>query len=147
MADRVSASITIGGSITADAYDRLAAIIADGGLSTEWDGAIFAPHDRTEGAPLQLYAHEVAWGRFESLEDYCADNDLRFARWSDGYPGEWGGERVVFTGAGKPVSYGASSGDLVTVDRDTVERLGSYAAILAYFAAAEFAVPPLRLIP
>ena len=66
MADRVSASITVGGTLTKAQYLDLAEIIADEGLSVEWDGDRFAPQHRKVGEPLSLYAHEVASGRFEN---------------------------------------------------------------------------------
>ena len=143
MADRVSASIVIGGTIAATDYAELAGVIADEGLSTEWDGEAFAPDDRTIGEPLSLYAHEVAWGRFETLEAWCVEKDLPLARWSGAYGGEWSAERVVLTGQGQPSSYTADEDDRVMVDRQIVERLGSLSAIIAYFEAADFAVPPL----
>jgi hypothetical protein len=60
MADRVSASIILGGTLTAADYAKLAEVIADEGLSIEWDGERFEPEHRTVGEPLSLYAHEVA---------------------------------------------------------------------------------------
>ena len=143
MADRVSASITLGGTISPAHYAELAAPIIDEGLSTEWDGEPFAPHQLTPGEPLQLYADEVAWGRFGQLGEWCAEHGVPFARWADGYPGEWTAERVVFTGSGELRSYIADEEDRILVDRGLVERLGSSAAILAYFDAADAPVPPL----
>lgn len=143
MADRVSASIQIGGALTVAVYAELASIIADEGLSIEWDGEPFEPDHRTAGEPLHLYAHQVAWGRFEALETWCVKNNLAFARWSGGFGGEWGAERVVFTREGEPASYAADEDDRVVIYRDTVERLGSVEAILAFFDAADVPVPPL----
>ncbi len=143
MADRVSASITVGGTVTPAAYAELADVIASEDLSTEWDGEPFEPHQRTEGEPLRLFAHEVAWGRFEELEAWCFEHGIPFARWSGAYGGEWGAERVVFTGEGEPISYAADEDDRIMIDRDTTERLGSIDAIRAHFDAAEFEVPPL----
>ena len=143
MADRVSASIQIGGELTAAAFTELASIIADEGLSTEWDGEPFEPQHRSIGEPLHLYAHEVAWGRFEALETWCVEQKLPFARWSSGYGGEWNAERVVFTGEGEPTSYAADEDDHVVVYRDTIERLGSVEPILAFFDAANHPVPLL----
>ena len=143
MADRVSASIRIGGALIPAAFAELASIIADEGLSTEWDGKTFAPEDRSVGEPLHLYAHEVAWGRFEALETWCVEQKLPFARWSGGYGGQWGPERVVFTGRGEPTSYAADEDDQIVIVRDTIERLGSVEVILAYFDAADVPVPPL----
>jgi len=143
MADRVSASITIGGSVSAATYAELATIIADEGLATEWDGETFTPDQHVPGEPLRLFAHEVAWGRFEALEAFCVAERLPFARWSGAYPGQWDPERVVFDGSGEPRSFGASEDNEVVVGRHSVEALGSYEAIIANFDAADFAVPPL----
>ena len=143
MADRVSASITLGGVLAPIAYAELVDVIASEDLSTEWDGDPFEPDQRTEGEPLRLVAHEVAWGRFEELEAWCFEHRMPFARWSGAYGGEWGAERVVFTGEGEPISYAADENDRVMIDRHTTERLGSVDAIRAHFDAAEFEVPPL----
>ncbi len=145
MADRVSVSITIGGALTAAAYADLAEIIADEGLSIEWDGEPFNPSHRTDGAPLQLFAHEVAWGRFEALESWCVLNGIAFARWCGGYGAEWRPERVVYTGGGAPRSFDADESDRILIDRADVERLGSVGALLAHFDAADFPIPPLAI--
>ncbi|PKP94974.1 hypothetical protein [Sphingomonas sp.] len=147
MADRVSASITIGGTLPRSLLPDFFALIQEQGLSTEWDGEPFTPAMVREGMSLELMAHEVAWGRFERLESWCVEHDLPFARWSGGYCGQWGAERAVFTGAGEVQCYAADEDDYLLIGRCTVERLGSYAAILGHFAAGDFAVPPLRLMP
>lgn len=143
MADRVSASIVIGGSLSASAYTELVALISDEGLSTEWDGEAFAPHHRAVGRPLSLYAHEVAWGRFEALENWCVLHDVPFARWSGGYGGQWGPERVVQRSDGTLTSYAVTEDDIVVIPQEVLETLGSFEATLAPFAAADFTVPPL----
>ena len=143
MADRVSASIIVGGTLNAADYAELAEVIADEGLSIEWDGERFEPEHRTVGEPLSLYALEVAWGRFENLEAWCVEKKVPFSRWSSAYGGEWGAERVVFPGDGEPVSYAADEHDYIVIGRGTAEKLGSIKAILAYFDAADVAVPPL----
>lgn len=143
MADRVSASITLGGTITPARYAELAERIAYEGLATEWDGEPFAPDQLAPGEPLRLYAHEVPWGRFEGLETWCVANGVPFARWAGGYPGEWTAERVVFTGESEPRSYTADDDDRIYVDRFTVEQLGSVEALIAHFDAADTAMPPL----
>lgn len=147
MADRVSASITIGGTLPRSLLPDLATRVQAEGLSTEWDGEPFTLSMFREGEPLELMAHEVAWGRFEHLESWCVEHGVSFARWSGAYCGQWGAERVVFTGAGEVRSYAADEDDYLLIGRCTVERLGSYDAILAHFAAGDFAVPPLRLMP
>ena len=143
MADRVSASITIGGALPSALLPDFIALIEQQGLSTEWDGEDFTVGDLTVNAALELMAHEVAWGRFEELEAFCVKNALPFSRWSGAYPGQWGAERVVFTANGAPQSYAADEDDYILIGRCTAERLGSFAAIVAHFDTADFAVPPL----
>ena len=145
MADRVSVTIAIGGALAASQREILANIIADEGLSLEWDGPPFDASQFPDAAPLTLYAHEVAWGRVENLETFCVAQGLPFARWSGSYPGQWDPERVVFTGDGEPQSFGTSEDDYVMIGRHTAEALGSYEAIIANFDAADFAIPPLRI--
>ena len=70
-------------------------------------------------------------------------NTVPFARWSGAYVGQWGAERVIFTGVDEPASFAADEDDHVLIGRDTVDRLGSIEAIRAHFDAADFVVPPL----
>lgn len=143
MADRVSASIVVGGSLSTSAFADLVTIIGNEGLSIEWDGEAFEPHHRTIGQPLSLYAHEVSWGYFNELENWCAEHHVPFARWCGGYGGAWGPQRVVHTGDGTLASYAVTEDDEVVIAREMLEKLGSYEAVLAHFAAADFAVPQL----
>lgn len=145
MADRVSASIELGGTLTSPDYLELSQIIADEGLSVEWDGEDFEPDHRAVGESLKLYAHEVAWGRLDTLESWCVEKGLAFTRWSGAHAGQFGAERVVFTGEGAPLSYAADEEDNIVIDRATAINLGSLEAIIAYFAAADTPVPPLLL--
>ena len=142
MADRVSASITIGGLLTAEKLLDLAATINSEGLSTDWDGEDFTLSQLRPGEALTVMAHEVAWGRFEALEQFCVDEGLPFARWSGAYAGQWGAERVVFTGTGEPISYPCDEDDHVVIAREHVSRLGSIEAVIAYFDAADLTIPP-----
>ncbi|MGV7120433.1 hypothetical protein [Sphingopyxis sp. 550A] len=146
MADRVSASITIGGNLPAILLPGLLAAIEREGLSTDWDGEPFAADQLPHAEPLVLMAHEVAWGCFTELEAFCTKHGLRFARWSGAYAGQWSAERTVFTGDGEPQSYAADEDDYILIGRCTVERLGSMAAIRAHFDAADFTVPPLVIV-
>lgn len=145
MADRVSATITLGGTLPAEQLPDLVATINGEGLSTEWGGEEVTLSQLATGGALTLMAHEVAGGQFDELEAFCLAEGLSFARWSGGYGGSWGAERVVFIGSGEPVSYTADEEDRILVDRGTVDRLGTIEAVLAHFDAAAFAVPPLRV--
>jgi len=146
MADRVSASITLGGEIDAADYVELAKIIATERLSVDWDGEPFEPDHRTDGEPLSLYAHEVVGGQFETLESWCVEKGVPFVRWCGGYIGAWGPQRVVFIGQGDPKEYAADDDDQIVIARETVRELGSFEAILAHFDAADFKVPPLAIV-
>lgn len=143
MADRVSATITIGGNLPADQLLEFATVIHGEGLSMEWDGEDFALSQLVPDSSLTLMAHEVAWGRFEDLEAFCAAENMPYVRWSGAYGGQWGAERVVFTGAGEPASFVADEDDHILIDRETVDRLGTIEAVRAHFDAADFVVPPL----
>ena len=145
MADRVSATITIGGSLPADQLLEFAAVINGEGLSTDWDGEDFTVSQLVPDSPLTLMAHEVAWGRFEDLEAFCMAENLPLVRWSGAYSGQWGAERVVFNGSGDPASFAADEEDRILVDHDTIVRLGTMDAVQDHFRAADFAVPPLRV--
>ncbi|MEO0030496.1 MAG: hypothetical protein RIS94_254 [Pseudomonadota bacterium] len=143
MVDRVSASITLGGSLSQEDYIQLVKLIADEDLSPEWDGEAFDPADRVPGQSLTLRAHEVAWGRFDALERWCIARQVPFARWSGSFSGECGGERVVFKRGTEPEYYAADEVDEIVITRRMVEKLRSIEAILAYFDAADVIIPPL----
>lgn len=72
-------------------------------------------------------------------------HQLAFVRWSGAYAGQWGAERVVYCAAGEPATYAADEEDVIQVGRETIERLGSLEAVRAYFDAADYAVPPIRI--
>lgn len=146
MADRVSASIRIGGALAHESLEDLLAVIADEGLSTDWDGAEFTASDLPSDGPLELMAREVSWGRFETLEQYCITHHLPFARWSGAYIGGWEAERLVFDGSTDPRSYMVTESDHVVITRAEARALGSIEAIEGHFAAADFAVPPLVIV-
>jgi len=144
MVDRVSATITIGGLITGAGLRDLLDLIDVEGLSADWEGEAFSLSDLVEGEPLKVMAHEVAWGRFDELERFCVRESLPFVRWSGSCAGQWGAERVVFRGVGDPVSYPCDEDDDIVVGRQQLERLGTFDEAMAYFDAADFAVPPFR---
>ena len=143
MVDRVSASITLGGTLPSQDFAQLLKLIADEDRSTEWNGEAFDPAHRVPGQSLTLHAHEVAWGRFDALERWCISRQVPFSRWSGAFSGECGGERVVFEGGTEPEYYAADEVDEVVITRRMVEKLGSIEAILAYFDAADITIPPL----
>lgn len=143
MSDRVSASIIIGGAVSAADFPILAQMVAGESLSTHWDGPWFTPGDFTPGRPLWVKARDVLGGRFDELEAWCVAHGLSFVRWSGASPGSWTPGRVVFTGRGEPTYFPLDEDDGVLIDEQTFERLGDVDAVRAWFDLAAFSVPPL----
>lgn len=145
MADRVSVIITIGGDLAADQREALVHCILAEALSLEWDGPDFNASQLPVDGHLILHAYDVAWGRLTLLEPFCEAHHLPFTRWAGSCPGSFGAERLIFTGDGEPVLFAADDDDRLIVTRAEVEQLGSYEALIAYFAAGDFIVPPLNI--
>lgn len=145
MADRVSASIVIGGGLSADAYATLLGVIASEGVSAGWDEGPFEAACRVAGQPLRLCAHEVAWGRFQTLENWLLEAGLPFVRWAGGCAGSFGAERVIATGDGLLSTFAVDDDDEVILNRAMIEQLGSMEAISAYFTEADFVVPAFHV--
>lgn len=146
MADRVPVTIVIGGMLPVMQLDALTAIIRSEDLSIEWGGPPFdAAHYPADG-PLTLHAEEVASGILDELEPFCIEQRPPFVRWSGGFNGHFGPERVIFTGTGETRIFAVDEDDVLVVPRTTIEQLGSLDAVFAYFAQGDFVVPPLRLV-
>ena len=145
MADRVSAAISVGGEIAAALIPDLIETIQLEGLSIEWDGEPFDENQLPVDGPLHLYAHEVASGELDELEAFCRTNGLSYRRWSGGSSGSFGPEIAVWAGQGEPRRYAANEEEGAVITVGDARELGSYDAILGYFAEAEFGVPALRV--
>lgn len=152
MADRVTAQITIGGTIAASAVPALIEAIHAEGLSTEYDGAPFEPDELVDGEALTLCAHEVAWGVFRDLELFCRTHRLAYSRWFGACSGAWGAGRSIYRGVDETREgeegvdeYDASDDDQTLMGEQLARHLGSYEAIIAHFERASFAVPPLEI--
>src|SRR3546814_12934622 len=87
MADRVAASITIGGTVTGTDFITLCRLIAAEDLSVEEDGDPFSPAVWTDGEPLQLFDDQPIGGHFVALEAWCVQRGIPFVRLCAGYPG------------------------------------------------------------
>lgn len=146
MADRVAASITIGGSVTGADFITLCRLIAAEDLTVGEDGDPFSPAECTDGEPLQLFDHQAIGGQFEALEAWCIQHGLPFVRWCAGYPGGWEPERVVFTGTGAIEPYPANEKGDAIATRDTLDLHENLSTLRAWFAAAHFEIPPLAIL-
>lgn len=145
MADRVSVTIRIGGSLPRAQLAAFIAVIEDEAL-TDPLGEYFSIDQITGFSPLELAADEVSWGRLETLEAFCVDNRLPFQRWCGSYPGSWEAERIVFDGATDPRSYTVTDNDIVVVTEPEVCSLGTFEAVSAYLQSATLELPPLTIV-
>lgn len=144
MADRTSVGLTLGGDLANSQQDALVDLVIAHGLSVEWDGPLFDVTHLAVDAPLTLYAQEVAWRRLAALEAFCVERHLPFTHLSGGCAGAFDPERAVFQGTGAPRLLCATQDDYVMLGRHTAQALGGFAAVIALFDMAGFAVPPLR---
>ncbi|MDJ0277686.1 hypothetical protein QLH51_12850 [Sphingomonas sp. 2R-10] len=142
MADRVSARIAIGGTLPRSLLDDLKQHIDDEDLRVDWEGEPFDPENLPVDTPLDLKAHEVAWGYFEQLEQFCRDHGLAYVRCS----GSFGPDREVFTGSGEPRSHAVTEDDEFVFSLETIRELGSIAAIEARAVEANFTPGPLVIV-
>lgn len=145
MGNRVSVSITIGGSLPAHLVDDFVTIIQSERLSIDWGGE---PFDRTqfpEDGPLRLFAQEVSNGEIDEVEDFCCTHDLPFLRWSGGAPGSFGPEVVVWKGSGERLRFAADEEEHVVIDADEARELGTFEAIAEHFADGSYQPPAFTI--
>ena len=140
MSDRVSASIRIGGALSAEQADMLVTLISDEGMATEIEGEPFEPDDLRDGYPLEVCADQVPWGIFSTLETYLIANRIAFVRTSGSFSGSFGAERVVFRSgvAVSTESYMLDECGNVVIDESTARALGSMDKIFAHFDKVQF---------
>lgn len=140
MSDRVSASIRIGGALSAEQAAMLVALISDEGRATEIEGEPFEPDDLRDGYPLEVCADQVPWGIFSTLETYLIANRIAFVRTSGSFSGSFGAERVVFRGGTVDTteSYAFDECGNVVIDESTARAFGSMGKIFAHFDKAQF---------
>lgn len=100
MANRVDATITIGGPVPADRLEDLLQLIGAERLGPDWEERFSGPQELldyleagAEGATF--YAREVAGGEFDDLQAFCAEVGLTYVLTYDGYGCEWGPSRRI----------------------------------------------------
>jgi hypothetical protein len=143
MADRVSVTLRLGGTLSADRVPDLMAAIAADDAGADWEGEPVTLDRVVAGETLVLVGTEVAWGIFEEIEGFARRAGLVYARWAGGACGSFGPERVVFSGSGEPEHFAASDDDAVMLSASRIRQLGSHGAVLASLERAELAIPPL----
>jgi hypothetical protein len=93
MADRMAASIEIGGKITKELLDELIALASDF-WADDWSSGAneeYVMEAINNKKPLVLTDPEIAWGEFIDIEGFCEEHGLHFKRHTCpkyGYEGE-----------------------------------------------------------
>ncbi len=152
MADRVSASIKVGGVLAATQLAEFINLIDCEGLGPDLDGGFENEAElRTylsEGdAGLTFYAHEVRGGEFEDLQAFCMSQGLIYVLTYDGYGGEWGPGRRIRRpqdpGAGVSCPLDADQG-YACIGAEQIATLGlrSIEDILAHLARFDLSETP-----
>ncbi len=146
MADRASASIVIGGTISRSCIAELIEAIAIDGGRADWEGEPLDASAVRGDATLDAFACELPGGTFDWTEQFCEDHGLAYVRSSGSCAGAFGPERVIFTGTGAAVQFDMTESDEIVLARSMIRDLGSMEAIEAWFKLAEFVPPPLKII-
>jgi len=142
MADRVDATILIGGTVPADRIEDLLDVIQAERLGSDWEerfgcrGALRRWLDAAEG-PVLLYGREVAAGEFEELQALCVEIGLTYVLTYDGYGAEWAPARRIWrpgdAGDGETCSLSGDGGRAcVTADDLRHQAFADLDALEAY---------------
>ncbi len=100
MADRVSASLKVGGVLPSSALPELIELIQQEGVGPDWgesfqtEGDLLA-HLRNGASGVTFYAFRVRNGEFEDLQDFCARHGLTYVLSFDGLGGGWAPGRRI----------------------------------------------------
>ena len=157
MADRVDATITIGGPVPADRLEDLLDAIEADHLGSDWEERFASRDDLLaflqEGAEgVTLYGREVASGEFVDLQALCHELGLSYVLTYDGYGGQWGPARRIWrpggAGDGTTCSLNADGGfACVTADDIRFLALPDVEAILQHLQLFNDPhVPPLEIV-
>jgi hypothetical protein len=145
MADRASAMIRIGGTISRNLIPALLEAIECDGGKADWEGNSIEFSHIADGHILEVCAYELIGGQFECVEAFCCNHGIAFVRRSDACSGAFGPERAVHTGDRAPRHYEVNDADQIVLNQRELNDLGSIAAANAWFQAGDFALPPLSI--
>ncbi|HET6525035.1 hypothetical protein [Sphingopyxis sp.] len=145
MADRASAMIQIGGTISGDLIPALLEAIECDGGKADWEGNAIELSHIAAGHILEVCAYELVGGQFECVEAFCRTHGIAFVRRSDACSGAFGPERAVHTGDGAPRYYEVNDFGRIVLTQRELNDLGSIAAANAWFEAGDFALPLLSI--
>src|SRR3546814_3259749 len=113
---------------------------------SDWSSDVCSSDLLPQEDALRLFAHEVPWGIFDTLEQFCCDSGLAYQRWSGSCPGSFGAERIVHDGKTGPLNFDVDEDDHIVLHAQTIGKLGSMSAIRRYIAQAEIEMPPFEVM-
>lgn len=146
MADRASASIIIGGTLSEDLVPTFLAAIENDHGRIDWEGEAVDLSVLSDAQPLELCAYDLPGGIFDAVEPFCTFHNLPFVRNSGSCGGVFGPERVVYTGQGSPRHFEMNESDQIVLTLSDVREHKSIDAIEAWFASAEFTPPTFNIL-
>lgn len=143
MTDRSPAQITIGGQIPLASLPALISMIElDHALTSDKEEPVDEGHFLI-GNVLELSIAQAVGGSAQNIEHFCMNHGISFARESDGCPGSYDAQRLLFAGQGHPRYYTLSDAGEAMLSPALFRALGSYDAIDAWFQAAEWTPEPI----
>ncbi|AOH85605.1 hypothetical protein AWL63_18350 [Sphingomonas panacis] len=145
MADRASASIIIGGTISRSVIPELIDAIGTDHGRADWEGEALDAEKIVEGVSLEICAYDLPGGIFEHVESFCLRHKLSYRRSSGSCSGIFGPERVVYDGHDQPRHYELNESDAVVLTLRELQDIGSYERAEIWFTGAEFTPPPILL--
>lgn len=146
MADRASASIVLGGTLSHIHVDALIAAIEVDRLCIDYGDRPLREGDILSGFPLYGAATDVAGASFDAIETFCREHGLHYVRRSDACPGSWGTNMVVFTGSGDVRAFASDEAGTVMLSIDEIRDLASMSAIYNHVGPAMLDVGPLFIV-
>lgn len=141
MGEYIYAGIKFGGKLKREYADELLELVNDKGLTPDMCGGEATIDDLNE----QLASDSVNYGLLDELEAFGERHGLDY-EYSYGSGPDWDSGVVRYYGqTGMRFETTGESGP--SLNREAIEELGSYEAVIAYFNMAAAEVPPLELIP
>ena len=135
MADYSGVMMQIGGTIKLSDLDKLIDAAEEDGAGLNYDSVtaeeIFEEimDCANKGAPIAFSGSEVAWGRFESLEEVCKELGLTYLNQSDACVGAWG-QMLEFweqpadeSASGDPISYSCEEDGMPVLSVQSIRKL------------------------
>jgi aspartate oxidase len=155
MSDRFPGEITLGGTIPRRLLDRLAGMIADQGVSIDWQYALDKAAVRkaieaaaASGQTVRFTNDEAAYGQFEELESWLTRHGIDFDRHSDARY-EYDGENAYGRGRRRPVVMKSDQSGKALVSADDVHEIlvGKLPSDRKLARIAKLAAVPSALTP